>query len=237
MTNGEVAFVAPEKFYGDVAEPKAATDCLPKWYTDLPMGRSDPDSDLTVRDCMGFMDALTMGFILPAPTDIDISVTTGGNVEYDGGGYGKEPLGGHPKEQLGGDRHPEMPKPIVKFEMPWSVVAPDGVSVLVTPPLNRPEKRFTTFSGVVDVDDYAGPINAPAIWHEVPFDGTVNEGEPVAQIIPFDREGVISDATVRPATDGEEEGAVRNRNPDDGPYTGYRQSVWNPKDGPTINRR
>jgi hypothetical protein len=77
------------------------------------------------------------------------------------------------------------------------------------PPLNRPDPVFTCASGVVDTDVYASPVHFP--FFATAPDGvyTLAKGTPLVQVIPFRRESVPLEATIRAET--VEEAAMRTR--------------------------
>ena len=223
----------------NIPEPLPAQKCLPEWYKEMPFSLDDTDAGdydgLTVRSCMAVLDAMTMGWILRAPFDIDLTITRsngGFDIDIDRSGIPEWPnqLAKHPIEQLGGS-HPEMPLPILKFITPWVCRAPEGVSSLITSPFNQHDRRFEAFSGVVDHDHYFGLNNVPSLWTELPYNGVIEQGTPLAQVIPFTRDGIVTEATVR-EMDADER---RKRDeqaeqliPDE---SHYRQEKWVPKGG------
>jgi hypothetical protein len=74
-----------------------------------------------------------------------------------------------------------------KFSNEWGIELPKGYSALYTHPLNRTDLPFYTLSGVVDNDKYVQPVNFPFLIRE-DFEGLIEAGTPIAQIIPVKRE-------------------------------------------------
>jgi len=72
-----------KEFNRAISELKPANRVLPDWYTDIDF---DPNPDTvdhtsTVRKCAPFLDALTMGWIIPLAADIEF-LALEGHVEH-----------------------------------------------------------------------------------------------------------------------------------------------------------
>jgi hypothetical protein len=74
-----------------------------------------------------------------------------------------------------------------KFTSFWGVETPANYSVLFTHPLNRTDLPFITLSGVVETDGYKQPVNFPFLLR-ADFEGILEAGTPIAQLIPIKRE-------------------------------------------------
>jgi hypothetical protein len=78
---------------------------------------------------------------------------------------------------------------IIKFNSLWTIQAPKGYALLFTHPINRSDLPFTTLTGLVDCDTfYDSPLNFPAQWHDMNFNGVLPKGTPVVQCLPVKRE-------------------------------------------------
>jgi hypothetical protein len=51
------------------------------------------------------------------------------------------------------------------------------------------ESVFTILPGVVDTDTYTATVNFPMVINDPNFEGLIPKGTPIAQVIPFKREG------------------------------------------------
>jgi hypothetical protein len=64
-----ISFVCAPEDKGVIAEPVPAKTSLPDWFRRLPAidgaNVSATNNGLTVKRCMPFLDAMTLGFILP----------------------------------------------------------------------------------------------------------------------------------------------------------------------------
>jgi hypothetical protein len=74
------------------------------------------------------------------------------------------------------------------WQRPWSIILPDGMSALITHPINRIDLPFTTMSGVVDFDkSIHAPIGNIPFFIKKDFVGLIPKGTPMFQILPFER--------------------------------------------------
>jgi hypothetical protein len=85
---------------------------------------------------------------------------------------------GHPENNLGHQ---------LKIENPWLIKTEPGYSCMVLPPLHR-DNQLVILSGIVDTDKYYEKINLPFNLKDKYFEGMIEAGTPIAQVIPFKRE-------------------------------------------------
>lgn len=186
--------------------PLPAAQSIPTWYKDMPvhMDREKETglnkdsvavSNLTLKGCNPFLDALTSGYIFTLPFDIEFRRDSEGrlgirwatNVNF---------ISGH-----GADQAPGLPGPVggtealLKWRPGWRISTPKGYSALFTHPLNRHDLPFRTFSGVVDTDMYELGVEFPfQLLNTIDKDIFILEkGTPICQVIPFKRENWESD--------------------------------------------
>ena len=198
-------------------QPRPAAEYLPTWYRDMPLhlpgekttGLS-PDgvavSNLTLKGCMPFLDAMTSGYMFVLPFDMDLRRNEKGmiglrwatNINFVG--------------QHGPDQAPGLPMPfgaspsILKWSPGWRVITPPGYSCLYTHPLNHFDLPFATLSGVVDTDSYNLGVEFPFRLLDIKKDVVILEkGTPICQVIPFKRDDWSSTAV-----DFDEEAMKRN---------------------------
>lgn len=181
---------------GKLLKPIPAVRNLPEWYKAKKplMGqakkhRVEPNStkNVTVKWCNPFGDALGSGYFMLLENDVQVKQVDG-TQEFvwlrGGDGF----IGSHSKEQISGelipDGYSEDPWKFLNF---WGIQTPQGYSTLFTHPMNRTELPFLTLSGVVDTDEYNQPVNFPFVIRK-DFEGIIEAGTPIAQVIPFKRE-------------------------------------------------
>jgi hypothetical protein len=228
ITSSMLEVVVPDKMKGMYELPQPASKHIPTWYRQTDLHHNDRNPlHKSVRACMPFLEALTFGWVIPVPTDIAITQDSGKiNVEWSAINF--EAMGNHPKEQVGGEAFPHEGE-ILKFNLPYALRTPKGVSTLYMPPLNRVETRFRPFSGVVDTDKYISETNIPALLLDDEFEGIIEAGTPLVQVIPFDRDSLVNESKTRTATDEEEELIERTGNAVHAVDAYYKEEVWEPK--------
>lgn len=171
---------------------------VPQWYKDISrwIGTKPtiyPNRNHTVKHCMPFLDALTSGYQVLLPFDVMVEqrggkpfVTWLGQgdliVKRNEKSFGSMPL------PIG--FHDEM----YAIRVPLSFRLPKGYSMLYTQPFNRYDLVTMTMTAVIDsdVDVYSG--DAP-FFIKQGFEGIIEQGTPIAQILPFKREDWQSEVT------------------------------------------
>jgi len=228
ISSSYLEIVVPDEVQGMYKLPKPAHKYTPDWYKKTDMKPFDDSPlDKSVRACMPFMEALTFGWIVPVPTDISIIHSPDGmRVEWNTEDF--KAMGSHDPAQLGGEAYPHDGE-ILKFNLPYALRTPEGVSTLYMPPLNRVETRFRPFSGVVDTDEYVNQTNIPALLLDDEFEGIIEAGTPLVQLIPFERDSLVNESETRTATDEEEEWMERTGRAVPAVDAYYKEEVWEPK--------
>jgi hypothetical protein len=175
----------------DIEQPQPASKFIPDWYKNMEsyMGgekkpRGDGSTSVTIKRCMPVFDAITAGYIITSPADVYVSIkdekqyfewSTLGLISF------------HPIEQA--PEHPDRkPHAYPKWNNPWAIKTPKGYSVLFIQPMHR-ESVFNILPGIVDTDTYTAPVNFPMVINDPNFEGLIPKGTPIAQVIPFKREG------------------------------------------------
>jgi hypothetical protein len=228
ISSSKLEVIVSDSRKGMYKLPKPAHKFIPDWYKQTDMHPfKDAPLDKSVRACMPFMEALTFGWIVPVPTDISITRSSDG-VEITWESEEFKVMGSHDKQQVGGDAFPHDGE-ILKFNLPYTLRTPEGVSTLYMPPLNRVETRFRPFSGVVETDIYVNETNIPALLLDDEFEGVIEAGTPLVQVIPFERDSLVNESKTRIATDEEEELIGRTRKAVPAVDAYYKEEVWEPK--------
>jgi hypothetical protein len=186
---------------GQLLPPIPAVKNLPEWYKqkkplvgDSKKHRaySDNTKNVTVKWCNPFGDALGSGYFLLLDNDVQVTIE-GGEQNWVWFRGGADFISQHSKEQISPELIPKgyNPQPW-KFMNQWGIKTPAGYSVLFTHPMNRTELPFLTLSGVVDTDDYNQPVNFPFVLR-ADFEGIIEAGTPIAQVVPFKRDSWAAD--------------------------------------------
>lgn len=187
-----IEFLCYPEDKGIIPEPVPANKVIPQWFRSLPgklPGHALESS--TIKRCMPFLDALTLGYVIPLAADVEfITNEDASGVTYRSK-FHRPMIENHGPEQLNGDKHPGHPKPPMKFLNWWAIKVPKGYSVLFLPPINRHEPRFTCMSGLVDCDGYFEFINFPFLFNQPNYVGLLEAGTPLVQVIPIKRDALI----------------------------------------------
>lgn len=177
-------------------QPVSAIQKLPDWYKKLgpythgakkQIAYPSTFKNVTVKRCNPFGDALGAGYFILLNQDVQVTKQNGMH-QFTWLAGGDEVIGLHKQEQIGSEIIPpgfsDVP---YKFKNIWGIRTPPGHSILVTHPLNRPELPFYTLAGIVDTDDFSLLINFPFLLRD-DFEGILEAGTPIAQIVPFKRQ-------------------------------------------------
>lgn len=229
-----IEFATKPEFYGAIPEPTPANKAMPDWYKSLSQytdGGNERNElgAATVKRCAPFMEAMTLGWIIPLVGKAEITAKDG-SVESSWD-FPESLLSPHGMGQVGGENFPASDWPILKWNNFWTMKLPEGYSALITSPMNRIEPRWQVFSGVVDLDNYYNFVNAPFMWTGGEYDGIIDEGTPLVQVIPFKRDSIISDATVNEMTEEEQQERARTEVELLSNESMYREERWTSKKG------
>lgn len=194
---------------GIAPEPTLAVHSLPKEWSDTP---TTVETDLvplrTVRRCMPFFDALTLGMVLPLPFDATVKASADGHeLRWQTSlGVTGEVNGGYAQEIHSHDvrQHDKfVDRPVLKVLMPYYVESSPDLLVFYGPLINR-TTPLVPFSGVVNhgPDGYRSPVNIVCRWEGGDSTFTFKRGEPLAQLYAVPKavaysSGIISDAEAR----------------------------------------
>ncbi len=176
----------------DFFPPKPAVKEVPDWYKNTPEYVGDQGKKIfnnggtphTIKKCIPVFDAITTGYILY--TQVDVQVTQQNGLPY----YtwpDQNIISFHPIEQA--PLHPSKnDAPYPKWNNPYAITTPPGYSTLFLPPMHNPNKIFTILEGLVDTDTYKPPVNFPFILNDVKWEGIIEAGTPMVQVIPVKRD-------------------------------------------------
>jgi hypothetical protein len=193
----------------DLEQPQPASNFIPNWYKNMESYTSKEKkpngsggTNATIKRCMPVYDAMTAGYIITLPADVYVSIKeyeprdgkTGELVEdlpvkkyqhFEWSNFGL--INFHSIEQA--PEHPARNEhPYAKWMNPWAIKTPKGYSTLFVQPMHR-KALFTIMPGIVDTDEYFAPVNFPFTINDPNFEGFISKGTPIAQVIPFKREG------------------------------------------------
>jgi hypothetical protein len=210
-----IEFVSIDPAYTYVAKPDNARKFLPDWIKKMKEQTSEGVHPMalerhldTVRKCVPFLDAMKIGYTIPAPADMYIKVGDYGKSfiketrsQINLAGKTHELLSTHDERQMGTG---PFRGPVLKFINPWKINTRKGYSCLFVSPINSGNKYFECFTGVVDTDNYHNIVNFPFRIlnpdNRSEFEFFIKRGEPIIQVIPFKRTEAYGKIQVRGAT-------------------------------------
>lgn len=207
----QVDFMCEPRDKGVIAEPVPAKTQLPDWFRKIPAvdkaHLTPTNNGLTVKRCMPFLDALSIGWMIPIAATVRLAIKDGGRTVDAGWEFDRTMVSNHGPHQVSGN--PREPLPPCKFHNYWTIRTPPGWSCLFMAPLNRQHAPFEILAGVVDTDQYTSLIHFP--FFATAADGmyVVEKGTPLAQVVPFRREDANIEAVIRAETPAE--GEIRER--------------------------
>ena len=197
----EIEFVALDKHAFEVCpKPFPASQALPQWWKDAspyykneenPEGKKliirNSESNASFKKCVPMLDLLSSGYIVPLWTDVQIKIENGFplitwrvskdvfEIHY---GQEVEIPEGYQKTQF-------------KFLNQWVPKLPKGYSALIIACPGYPNNPFRPLQAIVDYDKTTHPLSPPVYLKEN-FEGIVEKGTPMFQIIPFKRNNWVS---------------------------------------------
>lgn len=173
---------------------------IPEWYKKIPQWKDNVVFEVesgfrpTLKQCFPFTDSLTIGYMITLPYDLYVKNDNDSpyltwppgvlnppkwrkNIAH----KNVVPAGHYPTEYL--------------WTYPVSYMVPNGYTVLLTHPLNRYDLPFTTLTGVIDGGIVMAENGHTPFYIKQNFEGIIEKGTPIAQIIPFFQEDWKSEKT------------------------------------------
>lgn len=220
----KIKFHASQEVLDAYPHPFPSRKALPEWFKKLPPSVEHHPRGSSVKKCIPFLEACSEGFIIPFFCDVWVNARDD-NIKFE---FAEKKLSdgmsSHQIQQVEGHPFEDMPFGTIpmKFHNPWVIETPKGYSCYFMSPLNRLEKRFKLFDGIVDTDNYYSHVNLPFLWTGGDGDFLIKKGTPLVQVIPFKRQTFKSEVAV---LDQRRENKVRNKlltffN------SGYRRLYW-----------
>ena len=193
-----IRFEATDEYGWDVApRPYPATQAIPDWWKAMtPYTKTEDNpkgSKLIVRNrisnaspkkCVPMLDAITSGYIIPLWSDVQVA-NEGGNKLLTW--RVSQPVFLEHGEQA---RDVETPvgynEQVFKFLNKWRIITPKGYSCLITQPFGYRQTGVQAIPAVIDTDKSSLEI-LPPVWFTEDFEGILEKGTPIIQVIPFKR--------------------------------------------------
>lgn len=195
-----IEFVARDEFSWEVApKPYPAKEALPNWWRKMTPYEKSPDSpdgkklvvknfrsNASAKKCTPMLDIMITGYIIPLWADVQIEFN---NDEP----YISWKIHSNDIFQIHGRQSREVNPPTgyhpqaFKFMNKWIPKTPKGYSTLITQPFGWRDTPFQAIPAIVDTDTSSLEI-IPPVWIKKDFNGIVEKGTPMIQLIPFKRD-------------------------------------------------
>jgi hypothetical protein len=195
MSNS-IEFIAIDKYAFEVCpKPFPASQAIPQWWKDAspyiksvdnPDGKkiivNNYESNASFKKCTPMLDMLSSGYVVPLWADIQVTIKDNSpqlswrvhrQVFDVHDGQSVEVPDGYQKKQF-------------KFLNQWIPKLPSGFSLLVMPCPGYPNNPFRPISAIIDYDKTTHPLYPP-MYLKDDFEGILEKGTPMFQIIPFKR--------------------------------------------------
>lgn len=232
MFDNPIEFLCEEEDWDVIPQPYRAAKHTPDWFKKLPpkIGGVDKLLNSTIKRCMPFLDAMSVGWIIPLAADVEFISNGPGNVNTKSEFY-KKMVDSHTHQQISTIEapNPNLPKPPLKFLNYWAIKAKPGWSVLFVPPINRPDPRFECIGGLVDCDKYFEFVNFPFFFNNPNFTGIIPAGTPLVQAIPFKRSNLQRSLPIRKFNAADKAQIELTRRKRASHESLYRDQLWTKK--------
>ena len=232
-----IKFEARDEYGWEVAQrPYPATQAIPDWWKAMTPYEKSPDnpegnklivknrtSSASAKKCVPMLDALTSGYIIPLWSDVlvknegpnkHISWRVQEDVFQEHGIQAREvqtPIG--------------FNEQVFKFMNKWRIITPKGYSCLFTQPFGYRQTGVQAIPAVIDTDINSLEILTP-VWFSNDFEGILEKGTPMVQVIPFKRSDWKAEYTF--LKDGEYK-KLEDRNFNGTIINHYMKKVWQKK--------
>ena len=178
-----------------VPRPRPAKEYFPQWYKETTAFHTPkPEFSLesgsankTIKHCMPFADAMTMGYIQESWVDLNFEFNEDGTFSF----YEASPppcvnFRSHVSMKIPSDFHQVE----FTFIPQWMPESPSGYSVLLTHPLNHIDLPFYVTSGVIDSDKFTQSLDNSSVpfYLKSSFSGIIPKGTPLFQYVPIKRD-------------------------------------------------
>lgn len=181
-------------------KPQPASSFVPNWWKKMEPyvdGKYDlnPSSTVTAKKCFPLLDGMNAGYIVPLWADVLVTQENGmPRIKW---ATSAEVVSAWPHHQSKGFEVPEgFSDTAFKYLHDWIIETPKNWSSLIVHPVGFQNLPFRTITGLVDTDKLKTQINSP-FFVKTGFEGIIEKGTPMFQIIPIKRDFWKSEYTVQ----------------------------------------
>jgi hypothetical protein len=229
MNNKKILKFSSEESLSDI---KPSKNFVPDWYKNVQgfntknmLVKENGTFPKNFKSCMPFFDSFASGYTVELWCDVHFKLNDDGSHHASWGSARPIPIASrNPLDNPMPVPNGYEPKHYV-WQFPYNIQTPKDYSILITHPINRFDLPFLSLSGIVDSDSVMGRGNIPFFIKDN-FEGVIEAGTPILQIIPFKRDNWITER------DSEiDKIAEYNRNKSNRKFFGYyKDNIWKRKD-------
>jgi hypothetical protein len=179
-------------------KPYPAVKQLPKWFTDAKpyenlLGYPQDEkihfrgkiANATFKKCVPLLDGMSSGYIIPLWADAMVEQSSNGPEIY--WKTNEDIFTRHGESSKNVLPPPGYQNVVYKYNNCWIPQTPKGYSCLIISPLGHQDLPFKAIPAIVDTDSSTLELVFP-MWIKKDFEGIVEKGTPMIQIIPFKRD-------------------------------------------------
>jgi len=232
-----IKFEARDEYGWEVAtRPYPATQAIPDWWkamTPYEKSSDNPEGNkLIVRNrmsnagpkkCVPMLDALTSGYIIPLWSDVQVK--NDGPNKHITWRVQEDVFQEHGMQAREVQTPIGFNEQVFKFMNKWKIITPKGYSCLITQPFGYRQTNVQAIPAIIDTDISSLEILIP-VWFANDFEGILEKGTPMAQIIPFKRSDWKAEYTF--LKDGQNK-KIEDRNFNGTIINHYMKKVWQKK--------
>lgn len=195
IVSNKIKFIAlSKKHYDIVGKPTPAESMIPSWWKDMsPYTHGNKlivesgQNNSSPKRCIPVRDAIVSGYTINLWTDVQVRSLS--DSIYKPGLFWKS---GIPVFEENTDASKMIQTPsgycptTFKFVNYWIITTPKGYSISAQSPAGY-DNPLKVVPGIVDTDKYPSRLPFP-MWIKEGYEGTLEKGTPLVQVLPFKRE-------------------------------------------------
>ncbi len=199
MINKKITFIARDEHGWEVfPKPYPASKNIPDWFkNELPYHVSEENptgkklivkngiSNASFKKCVPMLDAINSGYIIPLWADVQVrNIDNKTEITWR---TKKEVFERHGPSSLRVEPPTGYTNFVFKYLNTWIPRTPKGYSVFVTAPIGHKNLPFYAIPAIIDSDTSSLEM-VPPMWLKNDFEGIIEKGTPMIQVIPFKRD-------------------------------------------------